>query len=185
MIGEAPGKQEIMKGEPFIGRAGWVLNEWLIKAVPILQLAKERGEILYMNTLRCLPPETQNRAYPKGEERLQAEAQCRQYDSIPDSVHTVILFGESPQRAWFHDELEGEDAVDKQLGHGLKGVMGRIGRVYSKANKIFVMAPHPAFILRQPSLVQHGQRALEIAANPRDVIDVSYLEWSDGLKDLL
>ena len=68
-IGEAPGKNEVEKGEPFIGPAGYVLDAWLLRAVPQLQIAKERGEVTVMNTLRCLPPESQGRAYPKGEER--------------------------------------------------------------------------------------------------------------------
>ena len=184
LIGEAPGKNEIEKGEPFIGPAGYVLDAWLLRAVPQLQIAKERGEVTVMNTLRCLPPESQGRAYPKGEERTLAEAHCRQYDQIPESAHTVILFGESPQRCWFGEELRAEDATDRQLGHDLKGVMGRIGRVYHKDGKRWVFAPHPAFILRQPSLVTHGQEALKIAAGVDTVVEPEYLNWEAAMEVL-
>lgn len=184
-IGEAPGINEIAgnKPEPFVGQAGYVLKNWLIRAVPTIQLAEERGEIMYANTLRCLPPKVQNRPYPKGEEKTLAEAHCRQYDNFPDSVETLVLFGESPQRLWFAEELATEDAEDRQLGRDVKGVMGRIGREYIKDGKRWVFAPHPAFILRQPALVQHGQNALKIAANTEAVFEPDYTKWDEAMKE--
>lgn len=185
-IGEAPGKNEIAgdKPEPFVGKAGFVLKNWLMRAVPDIQLAEEKGEIMYANTLRCLPPEVQGRPYPKGDEKIAAELQCRQYDRVPDTVHTVVLFGESPQRAWFKDELDLEDASDRRLGRDVKGVTGRVGREYEKDGKRWVFAPHPAFILRQPALVQHGQNSLKIAANADKRIEPTYTKWEDALKEL-
>lgn len=183
-IGEAPGKNEIQKGEPFIGKAGFVLENWLIRAVPNMQLAKEKGEIMYANTLRCLPPEVQGRPYPKGEERLLAEAHCRQYDEFPESIHTVVLFGESPQRAWFSEALDAEDASDRRLGRDVKGVMGRIGREYEKDGKRYIFAPHPAFILRQPALVQHGQNSLKIAANTEKRLEPDVVNWEKAIEEI-
>lgn len=177
MVGEAPGRQEVQQGKPFVGKAGYVLKEWLLKAVPTLKIADEKGKITYANTLRCLPPEIHGRAYPKGEEKVLAESCCRQYDNF-DSAHTIVLFGESPQRCLFNAELAAEDATDRQLGHEGKGVMGRVGRVYQKDGKRWVFAPHPAFILRQPSIVEHGQASLRIAAETERVADVEYVDWS-------
>lgn len=183
-IGEAPGKNEVQKGEPFIGKAGFVLENWLVRAVPNMQLAKERGEIMYANTLRCLPPEVQGRPYPKGEEKNLAEKHCSQYNNFPDSIHTVVLFGESPQRAWFGEELDAEDASDRRLGRDVKGVMGRIGREYEKDGKRYIFAPHPAFILRQPALVQHGQNSLKIAANTEKRLEPDVLKWEMAIEEL-
>lgn len=183
-IGEAPGKNEVDVGEPFVGKAGFVLKNWLIRAVGDIQLAEERGEIMYANTLRCLPPEIQGRPYPKGEEKTVAEAHCRQYDNFPDSIHTVVLFGESPQRAWFGMELDAEDASDRRLGRSVKGVMGRIGREYEKDGKRWIFAPHPAFILRQPALVQHGQNSLKIAANVDKQVEPDYVKWNEAIEEL-
>lgn len=184
IIGEAPGKNELAKGEPFIGNAGFVLDNWILRTIPELQLAKERGEIMIMNTLRCLPPEVQGRPYPKGEEKLLAEAHCRRYDSIPDTVHTVILLGESPQRAWFDKELEAEDAVDRSLGRDVKGVMGRIGRVYERDGRRYIFAPHPAFILRQPALVSHAQEAFKIASGKEKLIEPELVNWAVAVMEL-
>lgn len=183
-IGEAPGKNEVEKGEPFVGKAGFVLENWLVRAVPMLQLAKEKGEIMYANTLRCLPPEVQGRPYPKGEDRAIAEVQCRQYDNIPDSVETVVLFGDSPQRVWFKDELAAEDAAARRLGRDAPGVMGRVGREIEKDGKRYVFAPHPAFILRQPALVQHGQNSLKIAANTEKKMEPDYIRWEDAVNEI-
>ena len=184
MWAEAPGKQEIQQSEPMVGKAGFVLKQWLMKAVPTLQLAMERGEVGFANTLRCLPPETKGRAYPTGETRRLAEAQCRQYDMIPESVHTIVLLGENAQRLFFREELETEDASDRRLGHDLKGVMGRIGREYVRDGKRWVFAPHPAYILRQPALVEHGQAALKISCNESVEVRVEYVEWNDAIQTL-
>lgn len=181
--GEAPGKQEIDAGKPFVGKAGFVLKNWLLKSVPALQLAEEKHKISYMNVLRCLPPEVQGRPYPRGEEKFQAEACCKQYMNL-GTPRTVILCGESPQRFFFGPELEAEDIEDRQLGREVKGVMGRVGRVYEKDGKRWVFAPHPAYILRQPALVEHGQQALQIATGQEQIVDPTYLRWEDAMREL-
>ena len=183
-IGEAPGKNEVDQSEPFVGKAEFALKNWLIRAVSVMQLAWDKGEITLGNTLRCLPPEIQGRPYPKGEERLAAEACCRQYDNFTEGVHTVVLFGDSPQRAWFRDELDAEDASDRRLGRDVKGVMGRVGREYARDGKRWVFAPHPAFILRQPAIVEHGQRSLQIAAGTERVVEPEYLDWNSTISSL-
>jgi DNA polymerase len=59
LIGEAPGKQEDLKGEPFVGPAGQLLTE-MIRA-----LGYERDEVYIANILKCRPP---NNRDPKAEE---------------------------------------------------------------------------------------------------------------------
>jgi len=183
-LAEAPGATEIAKSEPMVGKAGFVLHNWLLKSVEVLKLAQERKEIGFANVLRCLPNEVQGRPYPRGKDQELAEQHCRQYDNWPSTIHTVILFGEHSQRLIFGEELADEDRVDRQLGHDLKGVMGRIGRVYEKDGKRWVFAPHPAYILRQPALVQHGQRAMQIAVNTETEVVVSYVAWNNAIKEM-
>ena len=51
LVGEAPGEQEDLKGEPFIGRAGKLLDD-ILKAIN-----KKRGDGVYIaNVLKCRPP---------------------------------------------------------------------------------------------------------------------------------
>lgn len=184
IFGEAPGSTEIKVGKPFQGKAGFVLTHWLIRAVPPLQLALERKRISFRNILHCLPPDHKGRPYPSGLTKEQAETHCKQYHS-EIKAPVVILAGEVPQRFFFGPELEEEDKSDRRLGRDVKGVSGRIGREIERDGKRFVFAPHPAFILRQPALVQHGQRALGIAANTEQLQEPFYhLKWDDAVKDL-
>jgi len=54
LIGEAPGKNEDLKGEPFVGAAGQLLNELLAHA------ELERGDVYIANILKCRPPNNRN-----------------------------------------------------------------------------------------------------------------------------
>lgn len=58
-IGEAPGKMEDLKGLPFVGRAGKVLDE-LLASIGFM-----REEIFIANVLKCRPPKNRD---PKTEE---------------------------------------------------------------------------------------------------------------------
>ena len=55
LIGEAPGKNEDLKGEPFVGRAGQLLD----KILAAINLSRE--EVYIANVLKCRPP---NNRYP-------------------------------------------------------------------------------------------------------------------------
>ncbi len=50
LIGEAPGADEDEQGEPFVGRAGQLLNN-ILKAVSL-----ERSDVYICNILKCRPP---------------------------------------------------------------------------------------------------------------------------------
>jgi uracil-DNA glycosylase len=53
-MGEAPGADEDRQGEPFVGRAGQLLNK-------IIEACKLRREDVYiLNTIKCRPPENRN-----------------------------------------------------------------------------------------------------------------------------
>lgn len=53
-IGEAPGRDEDIKGEPFVGRAGQLLTE-IIKAMKLT-----RDDVYIANVVKCRPPENRN-----------------------------------------------------------------------------------------------------------------------------
>lgn len=50
IIGEAPGRNEDLKGEPFVGAAGKLLDELLAKAGLV------RDDVYIANVLKCRPP---------------------------------------------------------------------------------------------------------------------------------
>lgn len=183
IVAEAPGGTEVTEGKPLVGKAGFVLKNWIMRAVPLIQVAYEQHHVSLHNVLRCQPPEIQGRPYPKGEEKHLAEAHCRQYLDL-GAAHTVILCGESPQRFFFGPELEAEDRSSRTLGHDVKGVMGRVGRVYRKDGKMWVFAPHPAFVLRQPILTQHAQEAFKIATGQDTVVEPVVVPWETAIQEL-
>src|SRR3954451_14649722 len=65
-IGEAPGRDEDVKGEPFVGRAGQPLTD-IIKAMKLT-----RDDVYIANVVKCRPPENRN---PEPEEL----EQCRPF----------------------------------------------------------------------------------------------------------
>lgn len=64
VIGEAPGADEDRQGEPFVGRAGQLLN-LMLKAIGL-----ERGQVYIANILKCRPPGNRD---PSPEEALRCE----------------------------------------------------------------------------------------------------------------
>jgi len=53
-IGEAPGRDEDLQGEPFVGRAGQLLTD-IIKAMKLT-----REHVYIANVIKCRPPENRN-----------------------------------------------------------------------------------------------------------------------------
>ncbi len=54
LVGEAPGYQEDLKGRPFVGEAGKLLNE-ILEAIEI-----NRADIYITNIIKCRPPENRD-----------------------------------------------------------------------------------------------------------------------------
>lgn len=60
-IGEAPGRWEDERGEPFVGDAGAYLNELLER------VGLSRSEVFITNVIKCRPPENRNPKAPEME----------------------------------------------------------------------------------------------------------------------
>jgi DNA polymerase len=54
-VGEAPGADEDLQGEPFVGRAGQLLTDIIERGMGI-----SRGDVYICNVLKCRPPENRN-----------------------------------------------------------------------------------------------------------------------------
>lgn len=54
LIGEAPGKNEDLRGEPFVGAAGKLLDELLVS------IGLTRDRVYIANVLKCRPPENRD-----------------------------------------------------------------------------------------------------------------------------
>ena len=53
-VGEAPGHEEDLQGEPFVGRAGQLLTR-IIQAIGLT-----RGDVYILNVIKCRPPQNRN-----------------------------------------------------------------------------------------------------------------------------
>jgi DNA polymerase len=56
-LGEAPGADEDLQGEPFVGRAGQLLNDIITKGMKL-----RREDVYILNVLKCRPPNNRNPA---------------------------------------------------------------------------------------------------------------------------
>jgi uracil-DNA glycosylase family 4 len=54
-VGEGPGKDEDLKGEPFVGRAGQLLTDIITKG-----MGMRREDVYIANVVKCRPPENRN-----------------------------------------------------------------------------------------------------------------------------
>jgi DNA polymerase len=81
-IGEAPGKHEALKGEPFVGAAGRVLDQ-LLRSIGL-----ERGQVYITNILKDRPPENRD---PRTDEITQYVPFLRQQIEIIQPKVIVTL----------------------------------------------------------------------------------------------
>lgn len=54
-VGEGPGRDEDIQGEPFVGRAGQLLTDIITKGMGL-----KREEVYIANVIKCRPPENRN-----------------------------------------------------------------------------------------------------------------------------
>jgi uracil-DNA glycosylase len=54
-VGEAPGRDEDLRGEPFVGRAGQLLTEIITKGMKL-----SREDVYIANIIKCRPPQNRN-----------------------------------------------------------------------------------------------------------------------------
>jgi len=128
IIGEAPGADEDRRGEPFVGKAGQLLNEMLRAA------GFERGEVFIANILKCRPP---NNRDPEPEEVAAcADYLNRQVEMIRPRL--ILAVG----RIAAQNLLQ----LDQPVGR-LRGVVHR----YGSFDIPLVVTYHPAYLLRSPS----------------------------------
>ncbi len=88
-IGEGPGRDEDLKGEPFVGRAGQLLTQ-MIEAMGL-----KREQVYIANVVKCRPPE--NRTPEKDEIAICSPFLLRQLDVIKPKV--IVCLGNVAMQA--------------------------------------------------------------------------------------
>jgi uracil-DNA glycosylase len=125
-VGEAPGADEDVQGEPFVGRAGQLLTK-IIEAIGMM-----RDEVYIANVIKCRPPQNRN---PEQDEVETCEPFLfKQIDSIKPKV--IVALGTFAARAL----LRTVDPISRLRG-----------RVFEYRGAKLVPTFHPAYLLRNPS----------------------------------
>ena len=127
VIGEAPGAEEDRRGEPFVGRAGRLLDEMLRAA------GLSRDTVFITNILKCRPPN--NRDPSEGE-----AAACRGH--LERQIELL-----SPRLIL---------AVGRIAAQQLLGTEAPLGRLRGRPHRLIraeipvIVTYHPAYLLRSP-----------------------------------
>jgi len=128
VIGEAPGAEEDRRGEPFVGRAGRLLDE-MLRAIGL-----DRNTVFIANVLKCRPPGNRD---PKADEA----ASCRPYlDRQIEFVSPRVIL-----------------AVGRVAARQLLGPDQPLGRLRGQRHRLepqgipVIVTYHPAYLLRTPA----------------------------------
>ncbi len=127
IIGEAPGADEDRQGEPFVGRAGQLLNEMLLAA------GVAREQVYIANILKCRPPENRD---PKPEESESCDGYLKRQIALVNPGLLLAVGRIAAQRML---------GTDTPIGK-LRGAVHR----YGPAGIPLVVTYHPAYLLRSP-----------------------------------
>jgi len=125
-VGEAPGADEDLQGEPFVGRAGQLLTK-IIEAIGLT-----REDVYIANVIKCRPPGNRN---PEPDEVEQCEPFLfRQIEIIKPKV--IVALGKFAAQT---------------LLRTLDPISRLRGRVYDYRGAKLIPTFHPAYLLRNPS----------------------------------
>lgn len=125
-IGEAPGFYENEQGKPFVGQAGKLLDELLMK------IGIQRNSIFITNVVKCRPPENRD---PLPDELEACNSYLEQQIKLLDPKVIVTL---------------GRISMGKFLASAKISLVH--GQAFSSGGRLVVPMYHPAAALHQPSL---------------------------------
>ena len=126
-VGEAPGEQEDLKGIPFVGRAGQLLDKYLF-AVDL-----DRKDVYIANILKCRPPH--NRDPLPAEEDTCIDYLRNQVNLIQPKL--IVCLGRISAKRLIKPDFQ---------------MMKEHGKWFKKGNYLLTAVYHPAAILRNPNL---------------------------------
>ncbi len=127
-VGEAPGKEEDLKGEPFVGRAGKLLD----KILSAIKMTRHKN-VYICNVLKCRPPQNRD---PLPDEVEKCE---------PYLLHQINLI--KPKLIVALGRISGTTLL--RINEPLKSMRGRLHDYHGTP---LLVTYHPAALLRNPNL---------------------------------
>lgn len=140
VIGEAPGADEDRQGEPFVGRAGQLLNAMLSA------IGFAREQVYIANIVKCRPPGNRD---PHVEEAAACQPYLQRQIALMEPK--LIL------------------AVGRVSAHNLLGSDEAVGRLRGRTHRIdpgdipVIVTYHPAYLLRRPQEKSKSWQDLQAA----------------------
>ena len=136
-VGEAPGADEDEQGEPFVGRAGQLLNN-MISAMGI-----RRQDVYIANITKCRPPG--NRTPEREECETCSPFLMRQIQTVKPKI--IVALG----------------AVAAKTLLGVNDAMVNLrGQIYDFKNTKLAVTYHPAYLLRDPRQKKEAWKDLQL-----------------------
>lgn len=144
VIGEAPGENEDIDGEPFTGKSGQLMFSALNK------LGLTRDNVYLCNVLKCRPPNNRN---PDLDEVMRCVPWLsRQIELVQPKV--ILTVGKFPVSSLMPNLFQGKPTP----------TMGSIRGKQQEYNGIKLMPTwHPAYLLRNPSAQEAFWQDLQVA----------------------
>ena len=137
-VGEAPGADEDAQGEPFVGRAGQLLNNM------IAAMGLRREDVYIANIIKCRPPS--NRTPERDECETCSPFLLRQIEAVKPKI--IVALG----------------AVAARTLLGINDSMANLrGRFYDFRGTKLIVSYHPAFLLRDPRQKKEAWKDLQLA----------------------
>ncbi|WP_127477792.1 uracil-DNA glycosylase [Sulfurivermis fontis] len=138
VIGEAPGAEEDAQGEPFVGRAGQLLNA-MLHAIGL-----QRGQVYIANVLKCRPPGNRD---PRPDEAANCEPYLQRQIALIEPRLILVVGRIAAQHL-----LKTDTPIGK-----LRGQVHRYGDIP------LVVTYHPAYLLRSPGEKRKAWADLRLA----------------------
>lgn len=137
-IGEAPGYNEDIKGEPFVGAAGKLLDKVIFEETGLI-----RDQIYITNVVKCRPPNNRN---PEEDEIVACNPYLiKQIELIKPRIICAL----------------GNFAARTLLGKN-EGISKLRGRIFILHGIKIVPTFHPAAILRNPNLIDDFREDIKL-----------------------
>ena len=140
VIGEAPGAEEDKRGEPFVGRAGQLLDA-MLAAIDL-----DRSRAYIANILKCRPP---NNRDPQAHEVACCEPYLQQQIALIQPRLMLVVGRIAAQNLLKTDEP-------------LARLRGRVHR-YGERQTPLIVTYHPAYLLRTPADKRKAWEDLKLA----------------------
>ena len=155
-VGEAPGKNEDLKGEPFIGIAGKKLS------IALKSAGITREEVYITNIVKCRPP---NNRVPTSIERDTCQEYLKKEIEIIKPKIICILGNTA-----FGSLLDGKEITKFR------------GKIVSKDNQLYFLTVHPAATIYNQKLIRVLEKDIkklfmmikELNDNKKIKIDIEY-----------